>query len=134
MGDFLSAMSSSELSCKKLTSLLRPVPTIRLNELSKIDLSTDVLNVIKSYCYYNYRDSLIINCAKWYKQMTNSLILEAMSRNTHHFENHWGFGFYIDHPTERLQLQAENCDRCGNYVSISEAVYIPPSLVCGCGH
>ena len=100
-------------------SLLTPVPKTTLREISNLELNDDVLNVIKSYCYHKHSDALIINCTKWYKQMTNFLILEAVSRNTQCFENHWGFGFPSGHLTERLQLQAENCERCGNYISIS---------------
>jgi hypothetical protein len=100
-------------------SFLTPVSKTTLREISNLELNDDVLNVIKSYCYHKYNDALIINRTKFYKKMTNFLILEAMSRTTHSFENHWAFGFPWDHPTERLQLQTENCGLCGNYTDVS---------------
>jgi len=88
--------------------------------------------VIQSYCYYSCKDARIINFAKRMKKKTNMIILEAMSRNNQDFQEHWGFGFFSDHG-ERLQLQAENCRLCGNYISLSknDALFCR-SLFCNC--
>lgn len=66
------------------------------------------------------------------KKKTNLIILEAMSRNNQDFQEHWGFGFFSDHG-ELLQLQAENCRLCGNYISLSknDALFCR-SLFCNC--
>ena len=120
----------------KPSSFLRLVPKTTMYEISKLIVNSDVLDYIKSYCYYNYRDSLVINTTKHYKLLINSLILEAISRTSGgDFENHWAFGFPSDSITERLQLQAENCDRCGNYISVSHDTNLyPQHIFCNCRH
>lgn len=120
-------------SIRNVTALLRPVDTKTLYTISKLFLSKDVLHIVKSYCFYNEKDSRILNAAKCWKQMTNSLILQAMSRNMHSFENHWVFGFPSGHATEHLQLQAENCVRCGKYITLSNDEHLfPQHIFCRC--
>jgi hypothetical protein len=100
--------------------------------ISKLCLNNDILFIVQSFCYYTFKDAHIINQAKTWKKKVNTLILEAMSRNTHDFQEHWGFGYSSDH-AERLQLQAESCNLCGNYISLSSGrALISPVLFCTC--
>jgi len=113
-------------------SLLCPVSKQKLFTLSKLWLNNDILNIIQSYCYFNWKDAQTINFANTMKKKIHALILEAMSRNTDNFENHWAFGYPNDH-AERLQLQAENCSSCGNYITTSQNFGLLHQIVlCSC--
>ena len=114
------------------SSNLRPLSKQKTWIVSKLCLNNDILFIVQSFCYYTYKDASIINKAKNWKKKVNELILEAMSRNTHDFQEHWGFGFSSDH-AERLQLQAESCSFCGNYISLSSGMALfSPILFCSC--
>ena len=92
--------------------------------MNRLNLPREILDMMKSYLFYDKKTYNIIQNAKKQKQITNGLINNAEMSRANHFRNNpnyyeedefWAFGFSAHHPTENLQLQAINCYYCGNY-------------------
>lgn len=133
--------------------MLQPVSTGKLGTIRKLDLSSDILTRIERYCFYNQYEANTINYAKLKKRESLKLISLALSRNTVDFGNHWAFGYPAPIPendpddepiprsmdevlidAEHLQLQASNCEICGNYQNISNNLNMvySPRIFCFC--
>jgi hypothetical protein len=97
----------------------------QLVAVNNMILPLDVINIIKSYAYY---DTNSVEYAKKLAEKNPTLekIKKAISRNNNkdYFENSdknelWLFGFDED-THEKIQLQCVNCSKCGNYKDVSE--------------
>jgi hypothetical protein len=110
--------------------------------LNCVKLPMDVITVIKSFSFYDLKMAKIIRKAKEDKRKINQTILEAVTIQhptteevifygtvDEYLPEHWAFG-YIDHPTERIQLQGLNCLNCGNYMYWNPGTN--PRLCCLC--
>jgi len=115
--------------------------------INRLPLPMDVVNIIKDYLFYDIPTARIISESKRCKYHTHLLINSAVSRsNSFEEENdiieeedgeYWVFGFQErQHEHERLQMQAINCKKCGEYIlSILMIDYhIQPQIVCRCTH
>jgi hypothetical protein len=128
--------------------------------INNLKIPLELCNLIKEYAYY---DNKCINFLKELTKHKKeiSLIKSAWSRNNipnwllnpmqilNEETEHWIFGFCNDrdffnedhaldyniHDYERLQLQAENCSKCGEFkiLSYSKWLNLSPKLkLCDC--
>lgn len=87
--------------------------------MNHLPLPRDVIdNEIKSYVFYDK----ISGESKRKKQIMNEkfkmTILSTRSNffgSQNEIDSHWAIGFG-DHADQNVQLQANNCERCGNYL------------------
>jgi len=111
--------------------------------INNLDVSSrDLLDKIKSYCFYDAKSWETISFIKSKKQRIHYLFNnETFSRANpiynHDIEiendydnEHWSFWVENDDDGRNLQFQAVNCRVCGNYVSINPIV--PNNIKCFC--
>jgi hypothetical protein len=90
--------------------------------MNEIRLPTDMINVIKEYCFYNIEE-----ITKKNKLKLNQVILSAELTRANRYNNdenysdadpHWVFGFdwLYNMFLEKTQLQAIMCVNCGDYI------------------
>jgi hypothetical protein len=103
-------------------SPLQPISKETRFVLQQLDTHEDILHTILGFCFYDRTQAERINSTKRHKQEICIRIRSALSRNTCVFANHWAFGFpnrfengEFELFEETLQLQASNCDICGQY-------------------
>lgn len=124
-------------------SLLRPTSKEKLFVLRQLNLNPDILHILLGFCLYDRQTATTINFIKIQKSQMCNILTSAMSRSTCEFGNHWAFGFPNMYSEERngdlvqleenLQLQATNCDRCGNYQFQAQTQPLYPRvIVCAC--
>jgi hypothetical protein len=111
--------------------------------INKLNLSIDLLDTIKSYCFYDVKSWETIQFIKNKKRrihylFTNVTISRANPHDVYfHDENtdqHWAFWTYDEEDGENAQFQSYNCKYCGNYKMISnDEVYID-KIVCHCNN
>lgn len=104
-------------------------------------LPIEVINIIKSFAFYDIKIASQIKNVKEMKKQLNNVVREALTdasltdllsdtpsenlrqlfsmynlNDLMHMRMYgsWGFGF-IQHPVERVQFQGYNCSKCGNY-------------------
>lgn len=91
--------------------------------INKLSLFYEMLDIIKSFCFYDKKTYNIIQNAKLQKNQLIHAISIAITR-ANNFDNipeysdddgHWMFG-YIHNITDKIQMQADNCYYCGNYI------------------
>lgn len=108
--------------------------------INKINLSDDLTNVIKSFCFYDVKSWETIQFIKNKKRriqylFKNATISRANPHNVYfHDENtdqQWGFWTFDEEDGENVQFQSYNCKYCGNYKMISNEVYID-KIICHC--
>jgi hypothetical protein len=96
----------------------------KLITINNIKLPMDLINIIKSYTYYDINS---LGYIKYLSKKNPNLekIKSAISRNNNqnYFDDNdsnesWLFGF-VD-GIETLQFQCINCAKCGNYKDLSE--------------
>ena len=111
--------------------------------INRINLPYELLDIIKSYLFYDIKTYNIIQNSKTQKRIMNNLINSAQMSRANHFGNHpnytddeegWVFGFGSEHPTEYIQLQAINCYYCGNYIQHTHYYELnyPKRIYCSC--
>lgn len=91
-------------------------------------------NEIKPYCFQNIMQGKVAKA----KKATNVLICTALSTRGNLFggfdENeeqpYWAFGFADGN--EKLQLQAANCNTCGNYNHYNTPDFAIRVIMCRC--
>ena len=92
--------------------------------MNRLNLPYDLVDVIKSFLFYDIKTYVLILNSKIQKQIIHILFMNDALSRANHFDNKpsytdkeedWAFGFSGLHPTEDLQLQAINCGGCGNY-------------------
>jgi len=108
--------------------------------INKLNLSHDLLNEIKSYCFYDIKTWELINFIKYKKQrichlFKNSTISRANPYDLYvHDENtdqQWVFWTFDQDDGPNRQFQAYNCKYCGNYKLVSNENYIN-KIICQC--
>ena len=107
--------------------------------INKLDIASDLLTEIKSYCFYDTKSWETIQHIKSKKNRINHLINEScISRanpdNLYHFgadtDEHWSFWVFDEDDGDNPQFQAVNCYSCGEYKIISHNV--PENIKCRC--
>jgi len=111
--------------------------------VNRLNFPREILDVIKSYLFYDTKTYNIIQYAKKQKQITNDLINTAEMSRANNFgndpnytddEEFWLFGFMSEHLTEDIQLQSINCYYCGNYIQHTHyyEMNYPKRIYCIC--
>ena len=104
--------------------------------MNEIRLPMDMINIIKEYSFYN-----IVEETKKNKIKINIAIRSAEYTRANRNDDdpdysdndeHWSFGYNLSTTIcETLQLQAENCSTCGNYIHYCHE-FIIKAIVCHC--
>ena len=95
----------------------------KLFYINNIKLPKEIIEIIKQFSLINRIDAMLICYMQHKKKIINSLIDVAISRNNSYGlwnniekNSHWIFGFIHPHSEiNSLQLQGENCPKCGEY-------------------
>jgi hypothetical protein len=107
---------------------------------NQLPLCQDVIEIIKSYCFYDKNTSETIKMVKSIKQHIVKLFdfAEHSRKNGfgRHYENdddsdeveHWSFCF---NEYENM-FQANNCKFCGNYWPEYSMTWVPDNILCNC--
>ena len=108
------------------------------NDIIKV-LPFCILDIIKSFLFYDIKTYKIIQDTKLNKEKMLYLINDAVFSRANNFDDHpyysdngehWAFGGYLD---EKIALQAENCYYCGNYISHSkDPTIFSDNIYCKC--
>jgi hypothetical protein len=103
--------------------------------INKLDVSSeDLLDSIKSFCFYDAKSWETISFIKTKKERINYLLKnETFSRaNPDYDENDEVWVFWVEDETDgpNPQFQAINCRVCGNYITINPT--IPNHIKCHC--
>jgi hypothetical protein len=110
--------------------------------INKLNLSSDLSDIIKSYCFYDMKSWETIQFIKNKKKrihylFTNATISRAKPHDVYfHDENtdqQWAFWTYDEEDGENAQFQSYNCKYCGNYRIIVNEAYID-KIVCHCNN
>lgn len=108
--------------------------------INKINLSHELLDEIKSYCFYDTKSWETMEFIKNKKRrihhlFTYATISRAKPHDVYfHDENtnqQWGFWTFDEEDGENVQFQSYNCKHCGNYRIIGNQFYIE-KIVCHC--
>jgi hypothetical protein len=100
--------------------------------------SGDLLDQIKSFCFYDAKTWETISFIKTKKERINYLLNnETFSRANpfnhdydHDNDEHWAFWVENEDDGRNPQFQGLNCRDCGNYISINPI--IPNNIKCFC--
>jgi hypothetical protein len=103
--------------------------------INKLDVSSDdLLDSIKSFCFYDAKTWETISFIKTKKERINYLLKnETFSRaNPVYDDDEEVWAFWVEDETDgpNPQFQAINCRVCGNYISINPN--IPINIKCHC--
>jgi hypothetical protein len=109
--------------------------------INSFDLSYDLLNEIKSYCFYDKKTWELMNFIKYKKQRICHLFKNAtVSRanpydiyiNNENTDQQWVFWTFDDDDGPNKQFQAYNCKHCGNYKVVGSDIYYTNKINCQC--
>lgn len=104
--------------------------------INQIPLCSDVLEIVKSYCFYDKKTAEIIKFVKGVKQYIVTLIDFATFSRRNGFGDfeedsdeveHWAFYIHRHEP----MLQGVNCKTCGNYWEQHHRL-APRNILCNC--
>ena len=122
-----------------MTSYVSIVKQLCINNLN---LSQDLLNEIKSYCFYDIKTWELINFIKYKKQRichlfkyatisrANPYDLFVYNENT---DQQWVFWTFDEDDGKNRQFQAYNCKYCGNYkVFENDIIFHTDKIICYC--
>ena len=136
------------------------IPFYNIFLINKFKIPLDVCHIIKEYAYYDNKSvdflkeltkqkkELLFIKGAWSRNNVPAWLINPMAIITEHTE-HWIFGFCNDlnfffedhtldyniHDYEKLQLQGENCKKCGEYklLAYSSRLKLPSKLkICEC--
>lgn len=104
--------------------------------INQIPLCSDVLEIVKSYCFYDKKTLAQIKFVKELKQHIVTLFDYArFSRRNGYMDyedtdvvEHWLF--CIDR--DEVEFQAINCKKCGNYFHVTSESWVPHNIICSC--
>jgi hypothetical protein len=121
-----------------MTSLNSIVKQMCINSMN---LPYDVLNEIKSYCFYDTKSWELMNFIKYKKQRICYLFKNATISRANpydlflHDENtdeRWVFWTFDDDDGPNKQIQSLTCKFCGNYKIIANENYYTNKIICHC--
>ena len=111
--------------------------------INKLDLSSDLLNEIKSYCFYDVKSWETIQFIKNKKRRIHHLFANATISRANpqdvflhddaNTSQQWVFWTFDEDDGPNKQFQAYNCKYCGNYKFISN-INIIDKITCHCNN
>lgn len=106
--------------------------------INNLNLSNDILNEIKDYCFYDIKSWETIQFIRYKKKIIDHIFKnQTISRaNISDFyyndnEEHWNVWVNTMEDTYKCQFQAINCIFCGNYKHFNKGIYID-RIMCHC--
>jgi hypothetical protein len=115
-------------------------PITKQLHINKFNLSDDLLNVIKSYCFYDIKTWELMNFIKYKKYRIHNLFKTSTISRANPYqlyfgnqdtEEYWMFWVFFDDGPNK-QFQACNCKYCGNYKIIANGTYYTEKIICHC--
>lgn len=109
--------------------------------INKLNLSYDILNEVKSYCFYDIKTWEIINFIKYKKNRIHHLFkTSTISRaypyeiyfNDSNTDEEWVFWALNEDDGPNPMFQACNCKHCGNYKIIGNNHNYIDKVICFC--
>jgi hypothetical protein len=111
--------------------------------INTFNLSTDLLNHIKSFCFYDIKSWETMNFIKYKKQricdlFKTSTISRATTQDVYFYggnmDQQWAFWTFDESDGLNPQFQAFNCRYCGNYKIIANEIYHTERIICHCNN
>jgi hypothetical protein len=105
--------------------------------INQLPLCYDVIEIIKSYCFYDVKTFTLIQSVKSFRRHIVKMIncAEHSRKNGMNNEDedpdeveHWSF--CADH--DEVAFQGVNCRFCGNYWSEYSPMWAPHNILCNC--
>ena len=106
--------------------------------INRLDLPSDIHDIIKSYCFYDIKSWETIQFIRYKKEVINNIFKNnVISRaNPSDFfdddERHWVFWVDTEEDSVKCQFQGLNCLVCGNYNGVYAPYYISEKIICNC--
>jgi hypothetical protein len=109
--------------------------------INKLNLSDDLLNEIKSYCFYDTKTWELMNFIKHKKQRICHLFKTATISRANPYDiyfddedtdQQWVFWTFDEDDGPNRKFQAYNCKCCGNYKVITNEMYYTDKVICFC--
>lgn len=110
--------------------------------INKIDLADDLLNEIKSYCFYDTKTWETMNFIKYKKDRICGLFRNATISRANPYdvyfgdestEQQWVFWVFDEEDGPNKQFQCINCKYCGNYkVFGNDIIFHTDKIICYC--
>jgi hypothetical protein len=111
--------------------------------INTFNLSTDLLNHIKSFCFYDIKSWETMNFIKYKKQRICDLFNTATISRANpqdvflddaNTSQQWVFWTFDEDDGPNKQFQGYNCKCCGNYKLISNEFNIIDKITCHCNN
>jgi hypothetical protein len=109
--------------------------------INKLNLSYDLINEIKSYCFYDRKTWELMNFIKYKKNKICHLFKTATVSRANPYDiyfddentdEQWVFWTFDEEDGHNNQFQAYNCKCCGNYKIIANEIYYTDKVICYC--
>lgn len=109
--------------------------------INKFNLSDDLLNEIKGYCFYDTKSWETMNFIKYKKNRINDLFKyhtisranpEGLYFGDENTDEQWAFWTFNEVDGPNRQFQAFSCKCCGNYKIIANEIYHTDKIICHC--
>jgi hypothetical protein len=106
--------------------------------INRLDLPSDIHDIIKSYCFYDIKSWETIQFIRYKKEVINDIFKNNVvsRKNPSDFfdddERHWVFWVDTDEDGIKCQFQGLNCLGCGNYNGVYAPYYISEKIICNC--
>lgn len=114
---------------------------IKQLQINRFDLTSDVLNEIKSFCFYDIKSWEVMNFIKHKKNRIHNLFENfTISRvfpydmyppNLEDIDEHWVFYMFNEDEGPNPKFQGMNCRLCGNY-KITNTNNCSNKIMCVC--
>jgi len=109
--------------------------------INKFHLPNDLLNEIKSYCFYDIKTWELMNFIKSKKKRIGYLFRNATISRANPYDlyfrdentdEQWVFWTFDEEDGRNKQFQAFNCNCCGNYKIVANELYYTDKIICQC--
>lgn len=116
-------------------------PVTKQMHINKFNLSDDLLNEIKSYCFYDVKSWETMNFIKYKKNRIHNLFKTATISRANPYDlyfgdgntdEQWVFWAFDEDDGANKQFQACNCKYCGNYKVVANETYRTDKIICHC--
>jgi hypothetical protein len=110
--------------------------------INRLDLPSELCNIIKDYCFYDIKSWETIQFIRYKKEVINDIFRNnVVSRvnpsdfyDDDHDERHWVLFVDTDEDGVKCQFQGVNCLVCGNYDGPNAPDYISEKIICNCDY
>jgi len=107
--------------------------------INRLDLPSDIHDIIKSYCFYDIVSWETIQFIRYKKEVINDIFknnVVSLANPYDVFEvlddGHWAVWVDTDEDGFKCQFQACFCSICGDYDEVYAPDYISRKIICDC--